>query len=88
MKKIIYDINLFTINSPIYIADPEAGKVDHICDVPLTSVVETISSLCAKENISQISLSGNPTYGEQLAKDIIEYSKINYSENKIEIEVI
>lgn len=88
MKKIICNLNLFAMNSPVFILDTETGNLEHICDSALSLLPTTLSALSADKQIPKVCLSGNKQYGDKLAKDILEYSKTNYSENIIEIEVI
>lgn len=88
MKKIICNLNLFAMNSPIFILDTDTGNLEHICDSGLLLLPTTLSALSADKQISKVCLSGNKQYGYKIAQDTLEYSKTNYSENNIEIEVI
>lgn len=88
MKKIICNLNLFTMNSPVFILNTETDNLEYVCDSALSLLPTTLSVLSADKQIPKICLSGNKQYGDKLAQDILEYSKTNYSENIIEIEVI
>mgnify|MGYP006896622694 CR=1 FL=1 len=88
MKKIICSINPFNLYQSIQIADTGAGTVEEVAKVPSDDLEEMLASISYENNISQIILSGHPLV-DQMAKDIIEYSKETYDKNtKLKVEVI
>lgn len=87
-KKLLCNIELFNLNQNIYTVDIDTGDIDLVATTTLDSIVKTISILSHTMSISNISLIGSIGFGEQIAKDIIEYSKTNYDNNiNLEIEV-
>ena len=87
MKKIVCDFQMFDVNQIIYIADIETGKVEIVANVPVEQLIETLATISNNKQIFSLLINGNKSFGNELAKQIIEYSKTHYSENILEIEV-
>lgn len=88
MKTMICDLKIFDFKQIITIIDSETGAPLSAHLIQLASFAKEASEFCNNQNISKIILSGNKQYGDKLAQDIIEHSKIHYSNNNLEIEVI
>ena len=54
----------------------------------LNNLAPAIFALSQETSISKIILSGDVSFNTRLKNEIIAYSKSNYSENNLEIEVI
>jgi hypothetical protein len=88
MKKIICSIELFDLYQSIQIADTETGEIEEVAKVPRDDLEETIAAVSYKYQVPQVILSGHP-FGEQIAQDIIEYSKTTYGKDiELKVEVI
>jgi protein involved in ribonucleotide reduction len=87
MKKIVCDFQMFDINQTIYTVDIETGKIEIVAHVPVEQLVETLATISNNKQIFSLIINGNKSFGNELAKKIIEYSNIHYSENILEIEV-
>lgn len=69
-------------------ADTETGEIEEVAKVPRDDLEETIAAVSYKYQVPRVILSGHP-FGEQIAQDIIEYSKTTYDKNiELEVEVI
>ena len=88
MKKIFCNINLFDLHQQVYLIDTDANKEDCIGLTELDKIPEMICSLCDNKKVYKVILSGNKEYNNKLSNNILEYSKMNYNNNNIEIEVI
>ena len=88
MKKIVCNINMFSMQQSIWLIDDETNNIIYSGDSALHNLPETISALSAKYDVSHICLNDNDEHGALLAKNILEYSKEMYSNNNLEIEVI
>ena len=88
MKKIICNINMFSMQQSVWLIDDETNGIIYSGDSTLHNLPETISALSAKYDVSRVCLNGNEEHGALLAKNILEYSKEMYSNNNLEIEVI
>ena len=87
MKKIICNLQLFDLQQTIYIANSESEteNLQQAIKVPMSELVEAMATLSHNQQIFSLVINGNKSFGNELAKKIIEYSKTNYSENNIEI---
>lgn len=91
MKKIICNLQLFDLQQTIYIANSESESetenLQQVIKVPVSELVEAIATLSHNQQIFSLVINGNKSFGNELAKKIVEYSNIHYSENILEIEV-
>ena len=88
MKKIVCNINMFSMQQSVLLIDDETNNIIYSGDSALQNLPETISALSAKYGVSHVCLNDNDEHGAFLAKNILEYSKEMYSNNNLEIEVI
>lgn len=88
MKTIVCSPNIFSLYQEIFIMNQELNGPELITISDLENLYKTIAELSNQKNVSKIVLANNPTYCKKLAQDIEEYSKIHYSNNNLEIEVI
>lgn len=88
MKKIVCNINIFSMNQPVWIIDDETNNIIYSGESTLQSLPEVVSMLSSKYDVSHVCINDIDEHGELLAKNILEYSKETYSNNNLEIEVI
>lgn len=90
MKKIICNVEVFDLYQKIQIADTDTGEIDLLAECIRDDLEETIAQLCYENKISKVLLMGHPSFNNQLAIDILEYSKSKYgiSDNNLEVEVL
>lgn len=89
MKKIFCNINMFDLEQLIYIIDDETDGKDIVAMSTIEELPATISALSSEMGIADVVLSGNiVTYNTLLSDNIIQYSKLNYNQNEIKVEVV
>lgn len=88
MKKIVCNINIFSMNQPVWIIDDETNNIIYSGESTLQSLPEVVSMLSSKYDVSHVCINDIDEHGSLLAKNILEYSKEMYSNNNLEIEVI
>ena len=89
MKKIFCNVNMFDLEQLIYIIDDETNGKDIVAMSTIEELPATISALSSEMGIADIVLSGNiVTYNALLSDNIIQYSKLNYNQNEIKVEVV
>lgn len=88
MKCIACNINMFATGYNVFLLDShDVDSHKHIATTDLEHLPEVVIAACAQENMSLVKLFGNKTFANELAEDIIEYAKRNYSNFEIEVEV-
>lgn len=89
MKKIFCNVNMFDLEQLIYIIDDETDGKDIVAMSTIEELPATISALSNEMGIADVVLSGNiVTYNTLLSDNIIQYSKLNYNQNEIKVEVV
>ena len=89
MKKIFCNINMFDLEQLVYIIDDETDGKDIVAMSTIEELPATISALSSEMGIADVVLSGNiVTYNTLLSDNIIQYSKLNYNQNEIKVEVV
>ena len=89
MKKIFCNVNMFDFEQLVYIIDDETNSRDIVAVSTIDELPATISGLSSEMGITNIVLGGNTvTYNTLLSDNIIQYSKLNYNQNEIKVEVI
>jgi hypothetical protein len=84
-KKIICTVSLFTKNQKIFIV--EGDNILDSSDYLQEELVKAIPYTCYGNNIYDVKLFGPITYTKRLAEEIEKEERLNYSQNKIKIEV-
>ncbi len=79
---------MFALNQKIFIVDPETGIKQCVATATMEELPAVISAISNEENIPKVLLSGNSIFGAAVSEDILAYTKMHYSENKIEVEVL
>ena len=87
MKKIMCKIELFDVSQNIYIVDTETGDMDYVATTTFDTIDKTLATLSYSKSIPNIVLMGATGFSEQLATNIINYSKTTYGEDKINLEI-
>ena len=88
MKCIACNINMFAAGYNIFLLDShDANNYKQIATTDLEHLPEVVIAACTQENTSLIKLFGNNTFAIELAEDIVEYAKRNYSNFDIKVEV-
>lgn len=88
MKKIYCELHMFDLNQRIFIVDPETGYKEQVAMVPMEELPEVISAISSEQHINQVLFSGNSIFGEAVSEDVVTYSKLNYNNNEIKVEVL
>ena len=89
MKKIFCNVNMFDLEQLVYIIDDETDGKDIVAMSTIEELPATISALSSEMGIADVVLSGNiVTYNALLSDNIIQYSKLNYNQNEIKVEVV
>ena len=89
MKKIFCNVNMFDLEQLVYIIDDETDGKDVVAMSTIEELPATISALSSEMGIVDVVLSGNiVTYNTLLSDNIIQYSKLNYNQNEIKVEVV
>lgn len=88
MKRIYCELHLFDLNQKVYIIDFDTGEKECMAMTTMENLPEVISAISNEKKINHVYLAGNNILGKVVSEDIIAYSKINYNENKIIVEVI
>lgn len=89
MKKIFCNVSMFDLEQLIYIIDDETDGKDIVAMSTIEELPATISALSNEMGIADVVLSGNiVTYNTLLSDNIIQYSKLNYNQNEIKVEVV
>lgn len=89
MKKIFCNVNMFDLEQLVYIIDDETDGKDVVAMSTIEELPATISALSSEMGIADVVLSGNiVTYNALLSDNIIQYSKLNYNQNEIKVEVV
>lgn len=88
MKKIFCELHIFDLEQKVYVIDDETGERDIVAIAMAEELPAAISALSSEKQIPNIVLSGNFTYSSLISEDIITYSKLNYNNNEIKVEVL
>lgn len=87
MKKIYCDLHIFDLEQKIYVYDTETGDLECVAIAAIEELPEVINAISAETGIPTVHLGGNLTYAAMVSEDIVAYSKMHYSQNKIFVEV-
>lgn len=79
---------MFDLNQRIFIVDPETGYKEQVAMAPMEELPEIISAISSEQHINQVLFSGNSIFGEAVSEDVVTYSKLNYNNNEIKVEVL
>lgn len=85
MSLIYCNINLFDSDQVIYMIQNNEEK--EIAKVPLDFLDKSLTGLCYNKNIFNIHLFGIDAFVNEIAEKINKYEELNYSNNKIKVEV-
>lgn len=88
MKKIFCELNIFDLEQKVYVIDDETGERDIVAIAMVEELPAAISALSSENQIPNVVLSGNFTYSSLISENIIAYSKLNYNNNEIKVEVL
>lgn len=88
MKKIYCELHMFDLNQRIFIVDPETEYKEQVAMAPMEELPEVISAISSEQHINQVLFSGNSIFGEAVSEDVVTYSKLNYNNNEIKVEVL
>lgn len=88
MKKIYCELHMFDLNQRIFIVDPETGYKEQVAMAPMEELPEVISAISSERHINQVLFAGNSIFGEAVSEDVVTYSKLNYNNNEIKVEVL
>lgn len=85
-KKLCVNIDMFTINQNIFIADDD--KVKLIASVPVDRVGEIVYSLAgAKDGIEEIEIDGNQDYIQKVGFEVLEGLEELYSNKNVRVKL-
>ena len=87
MEKIICFINLFTAESKAYRID-ENNNQELITTIPIEYLAENLAIISNHSGINHITLIGAPNYADGIVTEILTYSKINFNNNDLTVEVM
>ena len=88
MKRIYCELHLFDLHQKVYIVDIETGDKECVAIAPMEELPQVISAISNEKDVHHVYLAGNSVLGNTVSEDIITYSKRNYSQNNIKVEVI
>jgi hypothetical protein len=89
MKIIVCNLNLFTANSPVMIMDTETSQTEMLPEISMSSFIPSdLLAICRAREIYELKLAGPAGYTRAIANEIATLEEINYSENKINVEII
>lgn len=88
MKKIYCELHMFDLNQRIFIVDPETGYKEQVAMAPMEELPEAISAISSEQHINQVLFAGNSIFGKAVSEDVVTYSKLNYNNNEIKVEVL
>ena len=88
MKRVYCEIHMFDLHQSIYVVDSAVGDKEQVAITTLEELPEVISAICDARQVFKVTLAGNSVYGAAVAEDLLAYSKKNYSQNNIEVEVL
>ena len=88
MKKIFCELHIFDLEQKVYVIDDETGERDIVAIAMVEELPAAISALSNDKQISNVVLSCNFIYSSLVSEDIIAYSKLNYNNNEIKVEVL
>ena len=87
MDKIICFINMFAAKARAYHLDSEDNQT-LISEIPVDQLSYGLAAISAEKNINNITLIGAPDYADALVPEILEYAKLNFSNNDLIVEVM
>jgi monoamine oxidase len=79
---------MFDLNQRIFIVDPETGYKEQVAMASMEELPEVISAISNEQHINQVLFSGNSIFGKTISEDVVTYSKLNYNNNEIKVEVL
>jgi hypothetical protein len=79
---------MFDLNQRIFIVDPETGYKEQVAMAPMEELPEVISAISSEQHINQVLFAGNSVFGKAVSEDVVTYSKLNYNNNEIKVEVL
>lgn len=85
--KILCNINLFALESPIYVID-DNDQMEPIVSAMIEELPEIIAALAHTRGIADIKLAGCQAYGEALKTQIYEYTMQHYNSSNLNIEIL
>ena len=88
MKKVYCDLHMFDLKQEIFILDTETKETQVITTATLEELPEIICAVCHHKNLDDVLLTGNSIYCSAVAEDVVTYSKINYNNKNINVEVL
>ena len=89
MKAVVCNLNLFAANSPVMIVDTETSQTEVVGDISMASFIPgDLFAMCRAHDIYELKLSGPTGYTRAIANEIATLEELNYSENKINVEIL
>ena len=86
MPVIFCDVNLFSYNQPVMLADDE-GNILQAYQFDIDELPQAICALAYKNGITNIKFRGQSLYIEPWINEIKTAYSLNYGQNDLEIEV-
>ena len=87
MKYIFCNLTMFVANQPVYLVTP-GEKIRALASVPYEDLPKVISEACYNHNVNKVNISGNESFASPLVDQIQKYSKLNYKNTDIEVNLI
>jgi hypothetical protein len=84
-KRVICTISLFTEKQKIFVL--EGDNILDSSEYSQEDLVKAIPYTCYGNDIYDVKIFGPIAYTKRLAENVEKYEKLNYSQNKIKIEV-
>ena len=89
MKAVVCNLNLFSANSPVMIVDAETSQTEKLGDISMSSFIPgELLAMCRAREIYELKLAGPTGYTRAIANEIATLEELNYSENKINVEIL
>ena len=88
MKKVYCDLHMFEANQQVFIMDTDTNEIEYVTSVTMEELPEIVCAISNSKGLDEVLLTGNSIYGSAVAEDIVAYSKMNYNEKNIKVEVL
>lgn len=85
--KIFCNFNLFDLQQTILLLSDTDNTYMPIGQSETQDLGSTIALLCDTYQVNNVHLIGHSAYAENIKKDILMFSKMNYNNNNIEVEI-
>ena len=89
MKIIYCALNLFSVQTPIIMAEEGSEKVSCVGTTSMArEIPEDLYNACKKEEVYELRIAGPADIAEVIAQEVRALDEMNYSENKINVEIV